>query len=301
MGGWVVTLSASVIALGYFLFRGKRRRYSVRFYRALEPEAGALSAYLRTLRQFLDFAHVYAERLALERGAHVDFTTEGRAHIQEARRSGRGAVVLMSHFGRWEIAARLLVRDNNPISLVIGVGKHEPEDKAVAASMRDEGIDVVAVRQGQGVALDILTLSAKLRDGAVVAIPADRAYQGARIMHLPFLSGEAALPVAPFALALATAAPLLVVFTWRDGHGTYRFHCDPPRFVSSANRSGRDDALRAAAGDYLARLEAMIREHPEQWHDFGEFYRARAAAPDLRGATATFKTESAAGQDCRRG
>jgi KDO2-lipid IV(A) lauroyltransferase len=79
-------------------------------------------------------------------------------------------------------------------------------------------------------------------------------------VRAPFLGGMLDLPRGPFALGLATGAPILPAFVVRDG-GTYRGIVEPPIVVE-----------RGDFGPYAARvshaLEGVIRRYPEQWYNF---------------------------------
>jgi len=85
-------------------------RRSVRFYRALFPERSVLHALVCAWRQYQDFASLYYERLEIERRSDVRFERDGEQRITEARAAGRGAILIMSHFGRWEIGARVFAK-----------------------------------------------------------------------------------------------------------------------------------------------------------------------------------------------
>ena len=171
----------------------------------------------------------------------------------------------MSHFGRWEIAARLLPR-TAPLTILMESGT-----ESVAADLRRDGVDVVAIPPGEGQAVDILSAIHAVRKGGFVSMAADRASREARKMRATFLGSEVAVNVAPFVLALVTGAPLFVVFAYRVGSRRYRAVCKPALFVRADDRRLRDVALRAAAEAYLEELRLVMREHPEQWHVFGPF------------------------------
>jgi lauroyl/myristoyl acyltransferase len=75
-----------------------------------------------------------------------------------------------------------------------------------------------------------------------------------------FLGGMHFLPRGPFALSLATGAPILPAFVVRDG-ANYRSIAERP-FVVEGDEFG----------PYAARLsqvlESVIRRYPDQWFNF---------------------------------
>lgn len=272
VGLWPIRLTAIVVATVYFVFFGRRRRHSVRFYRALFAERPRWFARWCAWRQFQDFARVYSERLEVERRTDVSFERDGDQHVVQAKAAGRGVILLMSHFGRWEIGARLLGEQHQELTLVMG-GQARGEARAgVDRDLRSAGVDVVTVPEGQGQSFDILQAVSVLRQGGIVSLAADRVFGEARLLRLPFLGQTVGVAAAPFALALVSGAPLLVVFAMRVGPRRYRFVSDPPVYLSAASRRDRQAVMERAAAAYLTRLQAMVKSHPEQWQTFEGFF-----------------------------
>lgn len=273
VGLWVVRAVAAVIATGYFLFLPRRLGHSVRFYRALFPTRSRLAALWLAWRQYQDFARVYSERLEVERHSDIAFETAGDEHIAQALDAGRGAILLMSHFGRWEIGARLLANRQQKLTLVMGGQAGGGARAGVDHDLRRAGVGVVTIPDGRGQAFDILEAVQILRQGGIVSLAADRAWGDARVLHLPFLGHTVAVAAAPFALALVSGAPLLTVFALRIGRRRYRFVSDPPITLAAASRRDRQAGLEQAAAAYLRRLQVMVESHPEQWQTFGRFFQ----------------------------
>jgi lauroyl/myristoyl acyltransferase len=263
---------AVIVAAGYFLFLPRRLAHSVRFYRALFPERSMLHALGCAWRQYQDFARVYSDRLEVDRRPDVVFERPGEAHLAEAREAGRGVIALMSHFGRWEIGARLLARQQQDVTLVMGGQKDGGTRAGVDKDLRGAGVGVVTVPEGQGKAFDILAALKGLREGGIVSLAADRAYGEARMLRMPFLGRFVAVAAAPFALALSSGAPLLTVFAIRLGPRHYRFISDPPVTLHATDRGARQAVIEQAASAYLQRLHEMVKAYPEQWQTFGKFF-----------------------------
>jgi len=274
VGLWIVTVVAFFVASGYFVLFPRRLAHSVRTYRALFPDRGFWHGLVCAWRQYQDFAHVYTERLQLDRGASLTYESEGEQHLLDAQAKGQGAILLMSHFGRWEIASRLWAREHPAFTIHMGVRSAHVHDDEVADSLRKDGVNVVAVSNGPQQASQILDPFWAIRHGDIVSLAGDRAPSGARVLDVPFLGGHAPVNAAPFMLALVTGAPLLTVFAYRIGRRRYRIVCKPPRHVQAAARAQRNATLEQEATAYVEHLVEMMRAHPEQWHTFGPFYVA---------------------------
>lgn len=271
VGTWIVRVMSALIAAAYYLLLPWRTVESVRFYRALFPERSRFYALGWAWRQYQDFARVYSERLEIDRRTDVRFEREGEGYLEQARAAGRGVIVVMSHFGRWEIGARLLARRQKGLTLVMGGQAAGGARAGVDRDLRSLGVGVVTIPDGQGQPFDIFRAVQVLRQGGIVSLAADRAWGDARVVRLPFLGHTIAVAAAPFALALASRAPLLVVFALRIGPRHYRFISDPPITLSAPDRRDRPAVIQRAAAAYLERLHAMVKASPEQWQNFGRF------------------------------
>jgi lauroyl/myristoyl acyltransferase len=269
LGLWPLRLIAAVVATGYFLLLSRRREHSLRFYRALFPERSRAFAIACAWRQYQDFARVYSERLEVVRASDIE--REGDAYLAQARAMGRGVILLMSHFGRWEIGARLLAARCKDVTLLMGGQAGGEARGGVDRDLRRAGVDVRTVPDGLGQSFDILHALEVLRQGGLVSLAADRALGDARLLRVAFLGHTVGIAAAPFALALVTGAPLLTVFALRIGRRRYRFVSDPPIVLTAANRRERQAAMEQAALAYLERLRAMVRAYPEQWQTFRGF------------------------------
>jgi lauroyl/myristoyl acyltransferase len=272
VGLWPVRVGAFLVATGFFLLLPRRLGNSLRFYRALYPDRSTWFALKCAWRQYQDFARLYSERLEVGRRKDIAFESKGDQHLAEASAAGRGAILVMSHFGRWEIGARLLAERQMGVTLVMGGQAGGRARAGVDRGLRDAGLDVLTVPAGQGQSLDILQAVQVLRQGGIVSLAADRAFGDARLLRLPFLGHTVGVAAAPFALALVSGAPLLIVFAVKIGRRRYRFVSDPPIFLGATNRGDRQRAMERAATAYLDRLQAMVKSHPEQWQIFGGFF-----------------------------
>ena len=102
-----------------------------------------------------------------------------------------------------------------------------------------------------------------------------------------FLDHRIRLPEAPFALAMASGAPLVVFFALRTNRGAYHFEASRPIYLDRADRMNRRAAIQSAAGDYARRLEKMVKKAPCQWYHFEQFLEAPIAAGGQHRRTAS--------------
>ena len=276
-GDGIFLLLARPVATGYFLFFPHRVAVSVRFYRRLFPERGRWHALLCSWRQYHGFIHVFLDRYRLSRGEEIRTTFEGWDHIVSAAESGRGGIILMSHVGSWEVAARLLQRygKKHPgmrLLLYLGAKHREQIERRQKQSVEKIGIRVVSVPESGGAATDILEGLHFLREGGLVSLTGDRLWgRDQKAVTVRFAGGEARIPEIPYVLAMLSGAPLLIFFGYRTWEGRYHLVAHPPFFVTAESRAKRRTAVEAAAQTYADLLTETVRSHPFEWYHFEPF------------------------------
>ena len=275
-GLWFFNLIAGGIAAGYFILFPKRVAVGMRFYQALFPEKSRAYHRWCTFRQFLDFTHVFRDRLLLSDPVKITTDFDGWERLRDAM-GRRGGILLMSHMGNWEVAARLLKKTLPDLRLMLymGVKQKEQIEGLQKQTVRGSDIRIVGVDDAGGSPFDVVEGIRFLRDGGLVSLTGDRAWRtDQRTIAVRFLGQTVHLPAAPYLLAMAAGAPIYVFFAVRARRCHYRFSASPPIVVPAADRSQRESAMARAAQQYAELLEAAVRRHPFQWHHFEPFLDA---------------------------
>jgi predicted LPLAT superfamily acyltransferase len=270
-GSWPVRVFAWWIATGYFLFRSCRRRSSLGLYRVIFPDRKLWYHLYCTWRQFHFYASTFADRVELRRENRVTTSTQGRDGLVEAARRGTGGIIVMSHLGTFEVAARGFRGLGFRLLLIMS----EKEAKQVARhhreAMKTRGIRIQVATE------DFLFGGAEaikfVREGGFVSVAGDLVWTEQRSRIPVRLFGhEVGLPAGPHLLALVSGAPLFAMFTFRIGKGKHRVVVSPPREVKTRSRPERSAALQASAQAYADALEEVVRQHPFQWYIFEPFF-----------------------------
>ena len=277
LGNWIFLLIAWHVATGYFLLFPRRVAVSVRFYRRLFPDRGRFYALWCAWQQYHHFVHVFLDRFRFAAGEDLAMDQEGLEHIFAAAESGRGGIILMSHVGSWEIAARLLRQHgrNHPamrLLLYLGEKHKEQIERRQKRSIERSGIRVISVPESGGSAMEIVEGLNFLREGGLVSLTGDRLWgREQRSVAVRFAGAEARIPEIPFILAMLSGSPLLTFFGYRTGKGRYHLVTYPPFFVAAASRAERRKAIERAAQAYADLLAETVRAHPYEWYHFEPF------------------------------
>ena len=279
-GPWLFSLVARGIAAGYFLFCPGRVRIGRHFYKALFPHRTWLYHLWGTWCQFQNFTAVFLDRFRLQDTTGIPYTFEGEKILQEIIDGGKGGILLMSHMGSWEIAARLLQRNLAGLRLLLYMGSRASQEieQLQKDTVTSTGIEIIAVHASGGSPLDIIDGIRLLRSGGIVSMAGDRLWRPDQpAVATTFLGHRIRLPEAPFALAMASGAPLVVFFALRTSRDGYHFEAAPPIYLDRANRQNRRATIQSAADEYARHLEKAVKASPFQWYHFDPFLETPVA------------------------
>jgi len=271
-GPWLLVIVSRIIAAGYFLFSG-RVPESRRFYAALYPEKGRLHHLWCAFRQYQNFTTIHLDRFLASRTETTSFTSEGWEKI-EAVLGKQGGILLMSHLGNWEMAAKLLRQQKNDLRLLLYMGVKEKEgvEHMQKEDLRKAGVTIIGTGQEGGSPFSAVEGIRFLQAGGVVSMTGDILWRSDQPkVRVTFLGHDAYLPEAPYVFALVSGAPLFVFFAFRTGKNRYRFITSDPIGIRVASRKDRAQAIAGAAQQYADLLEKMLREHPFEWYHFERF------------------------------
>ncbi len=271
-GDKIFSYGAILIAGGFFLFSPRMVLSGIYFYRQIFPDKNFFYLSACVWKQFKNFTTVFLDRfLMLEKGK-IEYTSTGRSNLDDLVDNKKGAIILMSHMGNWEIAAHLLKKKGTEILLYMGIKNKEQLEKMQKASLVQSGIKIIAVEKDGGSPYDIIEGINFLKEGGVVAMTGDRIWkQDQKSVKVKFLNHEASIPEIPFVLSLLSGAPILIFFAFRTGKSSYSFSFSEPRYVEPADRKARKEKISETAQWYADKLEASLREHPFEWYHFDNF------------------------------
>ncbi len=203
----------------------------------------------------------------LQEGADNFVEVAGTEHFHASRAAGRGVVLLTAHAGNFELGGLLLKLWDLKVHAV-----YKPDRFAAVERLRDrirsQG-GVVGVPVG-GSGFATLPLVKVLREGGLVGMQGDRDFS-LNGLAVPFFGREAFFPRGPWELAAMTGAAVVTTVFFTDADGRFHARFFEPIQVSG-ERGDRQASIEAGIRRYVARLEDLVREHPDQWYCFYPFW-----------------------------
>ena len=272
---WVFQLFAWFVATGYFILFPGRVGNSTRIYKALYPDRHRFYHLWCAWRQFHNFTHVYQDRFVLQDSKELNTTSEGMQHLKDAVLKGKGAILLMSHMGNWEMAAHLLKRELKDLRLLLymGIKQKEQLERLQKEALMQSGIRIIAVEKDGGSPMDLVEGNKFIESGGVISMTGDLVWKREqRLIPVQFLGREILLPEVPHVLALLSGAPIIIFFAFRTAKRRYRFTMTEPLYLKAASRKDRNAVIRKSAQAYARVLEETLRQHPLQWYHFRPFF-----------------------------
>ncbi len=195
----------------------------------------------------------------VRRGFFKYVTIDRKEIVWQELDKKKGVILLISHYGNWELMAVMAGIIGYPIS---AVGRPMKNQYIYRYIERIRGYSGLKALQKKGVAKEVI---AELRANRVVAILFDQ-YAGSSGVAVPFFGRPAYTTTAVAQFAIRTGAQVIAAFNTRQPDGTHKIYVEDP--ITIATDCDRADAVRIATQRYNELLESWIRKHPDHWFWF---------------------------------
>ncbi len=241
------------------------RMHEIFLSRAVDVDA------VRTSRRFISQAVRRAiDDLVMDRLEHAGWpfpvTVEGLKHVQEARASQRGAIILTGHFFGNRLARRYLAAQGYPM---MSVRHFEPPDRFMGRAgrrwLQPRYIDFLHQVIRHEVALQDRERSLKIfkhiRRGGLANINMEPAFSKAAA-QMPFFGRDWLFPTGIYRIARMADCAVVPMLGLGDSRGL-RIQFAPPVTLEPEDR-GEQQADRDLAR-FVPMLESWILQYPDQW------------------------------------
>ena len=252
--------------LYYWTNRSHSRKADENFAVMLADDVGARRVRDTARRAFRNYAKYLFDffRLpAIDPDAFdADVISEGWEHLDAALARGRGALLVLGHFGNWDLAGALVAWRGYPMLAPVDTFRPPRLDQLIHATRNHAGMSLVPVEQGGA----LRQIQRALRRNQVVAIVFDRPQREGGV-EVDFFGAPAWLPAGPARFALRTGATVLPGYLLRrPGDLTYLARVEEP--VAFTPTGDEEADVRAYTQAIVARVEAVLRAYPDQWYMF---------------------------------
>ncbi len=174
-------------------------------------------------------------------------------------------VVVVPHFGNWDLAGGLMAARGYPLAALADTFSPPEVDRLVRAIRERLGLGSIPLTSGS-----LRRTLAMLRRNQVVAVIADRPQREGGV-EVSFFGRSAWLPSGPARFALRSGATLAFGYVGRrPGDRTFFGGFEPP--IAYVATGDEEADVRALTQAWVARLENLLRQYPDQWYMFRQMW-----------------------------
>ena len=255
----------------YFLLFSPRAVAASRNYlrRVLNSPPGLIDCY----RHFYTFARVSVDRIYLLAGKIDLFSVEVRNDqlFRELIASGKGALLLVSHFGSFEIM-RVLASQQYPVTIRIVIDIQHNANTLALFNKLNPSLAANVIDARLPPAQLALSIKEAIEQGDLVGIMADRVGRGEATFTASLLGEQVQFPNGPWLFSYLLKAPVIACFGHYLGKNCYDLRFYAIELDYSASRARREAMLSQRVTEYATLLETQLCHSPYNWFNFYDYW-----------------------------
>jgi len=267
-GRAVARLLLLPIAL-YFLITARSARSAS--YEFLKRARGGSVHWWDVLRHFYYFASTILDRLYLLRGEFERFrvTIHGKEVLHRHMETGKGAILLGSHLGSFEVLRALGVMQRSfPLKVLMDTAHNENITRFFDALNPSIAGTVIPPDRPD----TLIKVRESLDANYFIGMLGDRVFGADKTTRCEFLGAPATLPAGPILLATMMHCPIVLFFGLYRGGNRYDIHFEHFADEIVSNREHRAEEIQSWMQRYVTRLEHYARLAPYNWFNFYSFW-----------------------------
>jgi len=260
------------VCIYYLLFDSEAVASAGAYIERRFPETSFFARYLHIYRLFISQGKQLVDRFAAVGSKQdlFDIRLKGYDELMALlRNSDKGAVLLTSHFGNWQIALTALNKLGKRVHLLM----RREDNPAVHDSLnvgREEGnIRIISPDQEFGGVIEMMNV---LKKGDAVSIMGDRRY-GSKASKIRFLGDYACFPYSAFAIAAAAECPVVILLAAKVAD--YEYSVDVSGILHPRCKGGKNknEQLAPWVQEYADILAGFTGRYPYQCFLFHDIWK----------------------------
>jgi predicted LPLAT superfamily acyltransferase len=258
------------VALYFFLFSPASFRNIYGIYRH-RLKFSFFKSILFVYRNYFIFGQVLLDKTATLAGFRSKFTFDfdGEQYLREMVAGNTGCLLISAHLGNFEMAGHMLERINARVHIIMLDAEYQ-RIKNYLSSITQKSFHVIAIREDNSHVYEINTA---LENKEILCIHGDRFLEGSKTLEIDFLGEKTRFPTGPFYLAMKYSIPVSFVFAMKERKSHYHYYATPPKYyLQQGNMTRREEMLRSVIQDYIRETEQKLRQYPEQWFNYYNFW-----------------------------
>lgn len=252
------------LVVPFYFFKRSSFRASYRFYRH-RLGFPAVKSLLHVYANHFCMGMVVLDRFAVYAGKQFDVKILRRDLFDHLADGKTGFMMLSSHTGCFEMVGYTW-KSQLKVNALVFPGETSTMTQQRGRVFSRMNVKMIPVQEDFS---HVFAVNSALSDGEVVCMPGDRLFGSQKAFRVPFFGADAAFPAGPFVLSAQREAPILSTFVMKTGYMSYRVYLEQ---LPAHPGLSRDEAASLLAQAYASRLESIVREYPDQWFNFYDFW-----------------------------
>jgi len=185
---------------------------------------------------------------------------EGKEHLDQALKKGKGVIVVTAHFGNFPLMMFFCALRGYKISSIIRPARDEKIEEYLLQKRTDSGLNTIyAIPRQQCVAQSLEVL----RRNEVLFVPLDQNAGSAGSVFVDFFGEKAATATGPVVLSKRTGAPVILMFIVRQENGMHKIIVEPELILSE--EEDNEQMLQNNVCKITKIIEKYVRLYPYEW------------------------------------
>ncbi len=245
----------------YLLFDSSAVKNALAYIRRRFPEAGALKKRWHVYRLFISQGQQLVDRYAAVANAEsFTFDFVGGSSLDSVISSDKGAILLTSHVGNWQIALTTLRNMKKTVYLVIRPEDNDAVEKALKINKTDDMIKIISPQEYLG---GVTSIIKALNEGSIVAIMGDRPYHFPAV-EADFLGEPFRFPHGPFFIAASVGVPVVIFLAMKTGPQKYTVDISKCLYPAYDSNNKKKEQSRSFVQEYADILTDFVHRYPYQ-------------------------------------
>lgn len=261
-----VFTSLFVMPVCLLLNTNHSRTTAYRYFRQRQGFGRLRSAWM-TYINHCRFAEVVVDRFAMFAGKKFQLAIEGYDEFLNRADQAEGFLQFSSHIGCYEIAGYTLVSKTKRFNALVFGGEKAAVMEGREQQFGNNNIRMIPILPDMS---HLFLVNEALSNHEIVSMPADRSVGSTKSLTSDFLGAEAKFPMGPFSVATMRGLDVLAVNVMKTSAKSYKVYVTPLKYDKQA---ARKEQMQQLADSYAHELEHRIREYPEQWFNFYDFWK----------------------------
>jgi len=191
------------------------------------------------------------------------FSFEGRSreNLDAAFQEGRGVIGISAHFGNFPLMLLYLAQMGYPTNAIIRPSRDEIIEKDFQASRSRLGLKTVHSYPREACVTQSLKV---LRDKELLVVLLDQNTGSKSGVYVDFFGQKAGTATGPIIFAMRTGAPLLPIFTLRQGNSDDHTLMIEPHFYLE-QKATDEETIQYNVQKLTSIIEGYICKYPREW------------------------------------